>query len=137
MNETIERHYGPNNIDLSRLETVLNLANQNMSKLIQTFETQIPVMDANQSSLSVTYSSAGGTTATVGSGLLKVISVTAATTSASAFIYDANSPANVGSSNIMTLIPSSGILYVTMPFQNGLTIQPSSVGSHRVSVFYV
>tara|TARA_R110000868_G_scaffold13553_6_gene63045 strand:- start:384 stop:806 length:423 start_codon:yes stop_codon:yes gene_type:complete len=128
-------------IDLSRLETVLNLANQNMSQLIQTVTRQIPIQDATTSRLSIAYSSAGGTTVKVSSGWLKVVSVNIPSTFASTgtipVIYDANSPANVSSSNIMTIIPSSGILEITLPFATGLTVQPSSVSTHTVSVFYI
>lgn len=121
----------------ARIETLLNVSNQNMSKLIQTFETQLPIAEPVSSYLSIAFSTAGGTTVKTSSGWLRAISVTTASTGATALIYDANSPANVGSSNIMTLIPSSGILTVSLPFASGLTIQPSSVSSHTVSVFYV
>ena len=128
-------------IDLSRLETVLNLANQNMSQLIQTVTRQIPIQDATTSWLSIVYSSAGGTTVKESSGWLKVVAVNIPSTFASTGtipkIYDANSPANVSSSNIMTIIPSSGILEITLPFASGLTVQPSSVSTHTVSVFYI
>tara|TARA_R110000868_G_scaffold410309_1_gene697946 strand:- start:15 stop:416 length:402 start_codon:yes stop_codon:yes gene_type:complete len=125
----------------SRIETLLSLGNQNMSQLIQAIETQIPIMDATTSYLSIAYSSAGGTTVKTSSGWLRVVSVNIPSTFASTGtipkIYDANSPANVGSSNIMTIIPSSGIISFSLPFANGLTVQPSSVSTHTVSVFYI
>lgn len=129
------------NGDLSRVESVLNLGNQNTSKLIQAILSQIPVQEATTSWLAIAYSSAGGTTVKDSSGMLKVVSVNIPSTFASTGtipnIYDANSPVNVSSTNIMTIIPSSGVMSYNLPFANGLTIQPSSVSTHTVSVFFV
>ena len=123
-------------LDVSQLVTTLQYANQNMSQLIQTLRTQFPSQGAISSYLSIVNSSAGGTVVKQGSGYLMYASVTTAS-SGSGFIYDSNSAANVGSSNIMAVVPSSGTAVYGYPFTNGLTVQASSVASQRVSIYYI
>lgn len=130
-------------IDLAGLQGPLQTSNQLMGRLINTLQRGMPAPVPYYSALSISYSSNGGTTVAVGPGVangagsyLCSIFVTTAS-SGTAIIYDANSPSNVGSSNIMALIPSSGSQVYNIPFVNGLTIQPSSINSHRVSVYYI
>ncbi len=121
----------------SRIEQLLNVSNQNMSKLIETLMDAFPAQSASASELGVLNSTSGGTTIKVGSGYIVALAVTTASTGATGMVYDANSPANVGSTNAMTLIPASGNIAYGMPFTNGLTVQPSSSGSQQVSVYYI
>ncbi len=126
----------PNTIDTSGLEGILQLANQNMSQLIQTVKLQFPAMQATYSSLSIVNSTTGGTTAYIGAGYLVATAVLVPSTGLSGTIYDANSPVNVSSTNAMTLIPSSGNSVYAYPFTNGLTVQPSTSGSQAVAIYY-
>jgi hypothetical protein len=128
--------------------TALTAGNQLTGRLISAIERQLAVQSPFLSYLSIAYSTAGGTTVAIGPGrsdgaiaYLCSIHVTTPTTAASStsqgLVYDCASPASVGSSNLMTFIPSSGIQIYNVPFVNGLTIQPSSISTQTVSVYYI
>jgi hypothetical protein len=127
-------------VNLSPLVTALQLANQNMSQLIQKIGTTFPAEAPTLSSLSVAFSTAvgNGTLIKEGSGFLMAISAnTTAAATVAGKAYDANSAINAGSTNVMTLIPLSGTQSYAYPFVNGLVVQPSSTGSQSISVFYI
>ena len=133
--------------DMSGIQTALQLANQNFSQFLRKLAFVLPAQAAYNSYLAISNSSLGGTTVAMGSGAqasgrdyLVAISVTVACTASSSIagkIYDANSPATVTSSNLMALIPSSGTQVYNYPFVNGLTIQPSSISTQTVSVYFI
>lgn len=122
------------------IEIMLKMSLQNMGQLIKTIATAFPAQAATLSSLSIANSSLGGTTVstkTIGGYLMAVSVTTPSTGTVPGKIYDANSPTNVGSSNILALIPSSGMATFVYPYFAGLTIQPSSVSSQVVSVYFI
>ena len=138
------------NSDMAGIQNALQLSNQLMGRLISAIEFQFPTMSAYLSRLSVSYSTAGGTAIALGPGTggaaiayLNSIYVTTPCTASSTIsssiigaIYDAASPSAVSSSNLMALIPSSGFQVYNIPFVNGLVVQPSSISSQVVSVYY-
>lgn len=130
---------GTPNLELPGVETLMKMSLQNLGQIVKAIVTQFPAQSATQSSLSIANSTAGGTTIstkTIG-GYLMAIEVTTASTGLTGTIYDANSPANVGSSNIMAIIPSSGSRVLVYPYTKGLTVQPSTSGSQVVSVYFI
>ena len=142
-NQTIQDSQAPT-IEMDELNTTLSLANQNMSKLIQTIGLTFPSQSATKSSFAIFYSTAGGTTIKQGSGYLMTVAVitgTTALTSQAGYVNDANNPANFTSTNIMVRIDNNQTVtnygHSGLPFLNGLTIQPSSIGFHQVAVFYI
>lgn len=131
-------------LDMTGLQTALLASNQLSARLIRALEYQFPAEAPYESRLAIAYSSAGGTTVAIGPGAaaggvsyLCSIFVTDPSTGTEGIIYDAISPAAAASSNAMALIPSSGSQIYNIPFVNGLTIQPSSLGNHTVSVYYI
>lgn len=135
---------GENSADMAGILTALTASNQLMGRLISALEFQFPAETPYESYLNIAYSSAGGTTVALGPGgpgggiaYLCSIFVTDASTGTEGAIYDAASPTDVSSTNRMALIPSSGSQVYNIPFVDGLTIQPSSQGSHTVSVYFI
>lgn len=127
----------PQQIVAPTLENVLRLSNQQQGNLIKKISTIFGSQSANLSSLSIVNSTSGGFNVSDGSGYLIAISVNVASTGATGTIYDADDGANVSSSNIMGVIPSSvGLTVYNLPYFNGITVQPSSGGGHSVSVYY-
>lgn len=132
-------------LDLTGLQNPLQAGNQLMSGLTAALRRGLAVGAPYLSTLSVTYSSAGGTTVVTGPGtanggsayLCSIFVTTPSTGSTFGFVYDSASPASVSSTNIMALIPLSGSEVYNIPFVNGLTIQPSSISTQRVSVYYI
>jgi len=137
------------NVDMSGIQTALQLANQNFSQFLTKFAFCLPSQAPYNSALNIAYSSAGGTTVGKGGGTqgtgrdyLVSIAVTTNTTATSTYatigkIYDAASPANVTAANYMAQIPVSGIQVYNLPFINGLTINPSSISGQIVSVYFI
>ena len=127
-------------VSLAPMVTALQIANQNMSQLIQRIGAIFPAETPTLSSLSVAFSTAvgNGTLIKEGSGFLMSISAnTTASATVAGRVYDANSAVNAGSTNLMTLVPLSGTQSYVYPFANGLVVQPSSTGSQSISVFYI
>ncbi len=129
--------------DMTGIQTALQAGNTNVGRFIQALQLRFPSMSPLQSSLGILYSSAGGTTVAIGSGVngagsdyLMSIHVTVPSTG-TGYIYDANSPANVTTSNRMAIIPSSGLENYNYPFVNGLTVSPTSVSGQQVAVYYI
>lgn len=129
--------------DMAGLQTALQDGNRNTGRFIQAIQNRFPSQSPLQSSLGILYSSAGGTTIAQGSGFngsgadyLMSVHVTVPTTG-TGYIYDANSPANVSSTNRMAVLPTSGSAEYNYPFVNGLTVAPTSVSGQQVSVYYI
>lgn len=134
---------GPPVMVLPNLETLMKLSNQTLGQLIAAINTNFQGTAAIKSALGI--SSTGGATISINSagntvgGYLMAIAVTKASTGLFGYVYDANSPANMSSSNIMTVISSavSNTNYA-YPYFKGLTVQTStSAGQNAVSVFYI
>lgn len=125
---------------LAPLVTAVQIANQNMSQLIQTIGRTFPAESPTLSSLSIVHSTASGNGTMIkeGPGFLMSISInTTASATVAGKVYDVNSAINAGSTNVMALIPLSGTQSYGYPFVNGLVVQPSSTGSQSISVFYI
>ncbi len=129
--------------DMTGIQTALQAGNTNVGRFIQALQGRFPSQSPLQSSLGILYSSAGGTTIAIGSGVngagsdfLMSVYVTVPTTGIG-YIYDANSPANVTTSNRMAILPSSGQAEYNYPFVNGLTVAPTSVSGQQVSVYFI
>lgn len=127
------------NVDVSALVTALQLGNQQSAAIANQLKTRFADQSATNSRLAVTFSTAGGTGTLVSSSpcYLVTISVTTASTGPTGLCYDSASILNAGSSNAFMQIPASGIAIADWPCQNGLVIQPSSQGTHTVSVSYI
>lgn len=132
---------GPSVVGLPGVENLLKLGMQNTGGIIKAIVTQFPAQSPTQSALSIAYSSKGGTTIsqkTVG-GYLMAVAVTTPSTGIG-YIYDTNSPANVGASLIMAAIPASTsptTYTFGFPYFTGLTVQPSSIDGGTVSAYFI
>lgn len=124
-------------IDISRLITTLQLGNQQSAAIVNQLKTRFAAQAATETKLATAYSTAGGTLISSDSCYLVSISVTTASTGTTGLCYDSAAILNAGSTNTFAVIPSSGILTLNWPCLNGLVIQPSSQGTHTVSVSFV
>ncbi len=129
--------------DMTGIQTALQSGNANSGRFIQAIQSRFPSQSPIQSALGILYSSAGGTTIAKGSGAngsgadyLMSVHVTV-TTTGTGYIYDANSPANISSTNRMAVLPTSGSADYNYPFVNGLTIAPTSVAGQQIAVYYI
>lgn len=124
--------------NLSDLVTTMKFSNQISSKLIQALTTTFPAQSPTGIATGIINSTAGGTQIKIGAGYLMSAAVVVNSTGASGAFYDSDSPANVGSSLTIALIPSSGItVNYAMPFKTGLVAQPSSSNLHQIAVSYI
>lgn len=127
------------NIDVSALVTALQLGNQQTAAVANQIKSRFAAQAATNTRLAVAFSTASGTGTLVSSApcYLVRISVTTSSTGPTGLCYDSASTLNAGSSNAFMQIPSSGVLIAEWPCLSGLVIQPSSQGSHTVSVSYI
>jgi len=126
------------NIDVSDIVAALKLGNLNSAIIAQQLSVGFAERAAVDTALAATYSTAGGVLISTSPGYLVSLSVTTvAGSSSTGLCYDSASLQNVGSTNAFAVIPSSGFLVLNWPFQNGLVVQPSSQGTHTVSVSYI
>lgn len=127
------------NIDVSALVTALQLGNQQTAAIVTQLQTRFADQAATESRLAIAFSTASGTGTLVSSApcYLVMISVTTASTGPTGLCYDSASTLNAGSSNAFMQVPASGVAIAGWPCQSGLVIQPSSQGSHTVSVSFI
>ena len=130
---------GDISIDFSAIVTALQLGNQQSAAIVNQLNTRFASQVATETRLAIAFSTAGGTGTLVSSSpcYLVSISVTTPSTGPTGLCYDSASILNAGSTNAFAVIPSSGLLTLNWPTQNGLVVQPSSQGSHTVSVSYI
>jgi hypothetical protein len=127
--------------NIADLVSILKLSNENASKLIKTVSDCFIGGSADQTSLSIAYStvvaSSGCILVSTDVRYLVSVSVTTASTGPQGLLYDSATISNAGSSNAFAIIPSSGLMLYNWPINQGLVVKPSSQGAHTVSVSYI
>lgn len=123
-------------IDISDLVTSIKNGNQNSAKIALQLQNRLAAQTAINTALASSYVAAGGVLISTSAGWLVSVSITSPSTGLTGLCYDVASVANAGSSNAFAIIPSSGFITYNWPFLNGLVVQPSSSGTHTVSVSY-
>lgn len=132
-----ERDQSDISLDVTALVTAIQFGNQQVAAIANQLQTRFADQSANNTRLAVAYSTAGGTLISSAPCCLVMISVTTASTGSTGLCYDSASVINAGSTNAFMPIPASGATIAGWPCLNGLVIQPSSQGSHTVSVSYI
>src|SRR4051812_24839558 len=95
-------------IDISQLITVLQLGNQQSAAIVNQLKTRFADQAAQNTSLAIAYSTAGGTLVTSSPCYLAMISITTASTGSTGLCYDSASVLNAGSTNAFMAIQASG-----------------------------